>query len=216
MLKEENSSKKVSRRGRPPADQIERRNEALLDAATAVFLESGFAGAKMNAIAKKAGASIETLYTRYPTKAHLFAALIERKASRLASAIGPLSPDLEPRAALTHYALEVIGMMSKPDTRQLHRIVIAESIEVPELGTMFWEVGPGRGFKMVGEYLYEQDRRGILNVPSADRSAGLLLAMLVGGLVLRSTLGLKTVTESQEEQRDWANYVVTNFLRSLN
>ena len=215
MLKEKKSAKTVSRRGRPPADQIERRNEALLDAATAVFLESGFAGAKMNVIAKKAGASIETLYTRYPTKAHLFAALIERKASRLASAIGPLSPDLEPHAALTHYALEVIGMMAKPDTRQLHRIVIAESIEVPELGTMFWEAGPGRGFKMVGAYLHEQDRKGILNVPSADRSAGLLLAMLVGGLVLRSTLGLRTMIESQEEQRDWAAYVVDNFLQTL-
>lgn len=215
MLKVKNKSKDLSRRGRPPADQIERRNEALLDAATEVFFESGFAGAKMNEIAKKAGASMETLYARYATKADLFAALIERKASHLASAIGPLSPDLEPREALTHYALQVIGMMSKADTRQLHRIVIAESIEAPELGAMFWESGPGRGFKMVGAYLDEQNRRGALNIPSAHRSAGLLTAMLVGGLVLRSTLGLKTMIESQQEQRDWATYVVDNFLRSL-
>ena len=215
MLKVKKSSENVSRRGRPPADQVQCRNEALLDAATEVFLESGFAGAKMNVIAKKSGASMETLYVRYPTKSDLFAALIERKASRLASAIGPLSPDREPREVLTHYALEVIGMMAKPDTRKLHRIVIAESIEAPELGAMFWDLGPGRGFKMVATYLNEQNRRGTLHASHAERSAGFLLAMLVGGLVLRSTLGLETMIESQEEQRDWAAYVVDNFLRTL-
>ena len=215
MRKVTKSANNVSRRGRPPADQTEHRNEVLLDAATEVFLSSGFTGAKMKEIARKAGASMKTLYVRHPSKADLFAALIERKASRLASAIGPLSPDSNPREVLTHYALEVVAMMAKPDTRKLHRIVIAESIETPELGAVFWDLGPGRGFKMVEAYLNEQNRRGTLHVPNAERSAGFLLAMLVGGLVLRSTLGLRTMIESEREQRDWATYVVDNFLQTL-
>ena len=215
MAKAKRGTKASARGGRPPADQVEHRREALLDAATQVFLESGFAGAKMSVIAKRAGSSMETLYARHPTKADLFAAIIRRKSSGLLDVIGPLSPEREPREALTSYGMELVAMMTQHDTQQLHRVVIAGSIEAPELGSLFWENGPGRGFQIVRTYLHEQMKRGTLRIDDPDRDSGVLLGMFVGGIVLRSTLGMPTVINTREAQHGWASYVVNAFLKTL-
>lgn len=209
------AGKRASRGGRPPADESEQRKAALLDAATEVFLEAGFSGAKMSTIAKRAGSSMETLYARYLNKAELFTAIIERKASCLFDVIGPLDPASPPRETLTHYGFELITMLTMPDTQKLHRVVIAGSIEAPELGIMFWEAGPGRGFQIVRTYLHAQKVGGTLNVEDPDRAAGMLTGMLVGGIALRSTLGLPTAFQTQEARKKWAAYVVDNFLKTL-
>lgn len=213
MAKVKRAAKVPTRRGRPAANEVESRNARLLDAATEVFLEAGFPGAKMNEIARRAGASMETLYSRYPNKAELFAALIERKSSRLLHAVGSLSPEREPEEALSTYGLELVGMMSKPDTQSLHRLVIAGAIESPELGALFWKAGPGRGFKILRGYLSAQVERGTMVMADVDRATGLLMAMLVGGLALRSTLGLRTFLASRDDQREWVRYVVNGFLQ---
>ena len=209
------SAKQVSRGGRPPADQIESRRTALLDAATAVFLESCFSGATTTAIAKKAGASKETLYALFPNKFQLFAALLARKASGLHEVIGPLDPEREPREELTRYGVGLVSMVALPDTQKLHRLVIAGSIESPELGTMLWEAGPGRGFKILRTYLHEQKLRGILQVDDPDRAARMLMGMFAGELVLRTTLGLRTKIQTREAQFVWATYVVDKFLKTF-
>ena len=207
------AAKPAARRGRRGTEP-EKRTEALLDAATEVFLEAGFSGAKMSAIAKRAGSSMETLYARYSTKAQLFAALIERKTSSLLDALGPLGAELEPREALTTYAVDLLTMMTKPDTQKLHRLVIAGCIQSPELGRMFWEAGPGRGFETVRVYLQEQKSLGKLAVRDAECAAGMLISMLVGGVALRTTLGLATKTRSKEDQLKLAACLVDLFLQS--
>lgn len=93
----------------------------------------------MTTIAKRAGASKETLYARYPNKLQLFAALLERKSSSLREVIASLDPEREPREALTSYGIELVSMMTMADTQKLHRIVIAGSIDSPELGTNLWK-----------------------------------------------------------------------------
>lgn len=207
--------KTVSRRGRPPASEVESRNAELLNAATEVFLEEGFSGAKMNVIAKRAGASMETLYARYPTKNELFAALIERKSSGLLDVIGPMHGDRSPREALTSYAEELVGMMTMPDTQKLHRLVIAGSIGNPELGARFWEAGPGRGFKVLAAYLGQQNARGTLVVRDVPRATGMFMGMMVGGIALRATLGMPTFVQTTEDRKAWAEYVVECFLKTL-
>lgn len=204
-----------SRRGRPAAQEIASRQAKILDAATEVFLGAGFVGARMDFIAKRAGASMETLYSRYPTKSQLFEALIARKASGLFDAVGPLSPDRELREALLRFAVELLAMMMKPDTQELHRLVIAESIAFPELGLSFWKAGPGRGRAVIRKYLEKQRSSGTIAVEDVDRAAEVFLGLLVGGITLRTTLGLRSPAYSRKEQKIWAEYVVDLFLRMI-
>src|SRR4051812_29465612 len=59
--------------------QVERNRGLLLDAARAVFLERGYPGATLDAIAEEAGFSKGVVYSQFAGKADLFLALLERR-----------------------------------------------------------------------------------------------------------------------------------------
>jgi AcrR family transcriptional regulator len=61
----------------------ERRRPLVLDAAFALFLERGYAGTSMEAIAEAAGVTKPVVYACYPSKDELFKALLEREEARV-------------------------------------------------------------------------------------------------------------------------------------
>lgn len=60
-------------------EMVERNREALLGAARRVFLEKGYAGATLEAIAEEAGFSKGVVYSQFEGKADLFLTLLERR-----------------------------------------------------------------------------------------------------------------------------------------
>jgi AcrR family transcriptional regulator len=62
------------------AEQRERTREALLDAGGRVFVERGFAGASVEAIAAEAGYTRGAFYSNFAGKEELFAELLQRRA----------------------------------------------------------------------------------------------------------------------------------------
>ena len=61
------------------AEQVERNHEAVLEAARRVFVERGYAGASLEAIADEAGFSKGVVYSQFGSKPDLFMALLERR-----------------------------------------------------------------------------------------------------------------------------------------
>jgi AcrR family transcriptional regulator len=210
------SRKRKSVRGRPPADEVAARAARLLDVATEVFLEQGFKGASMSEIARRAGASKQTLYARYPSKAALFAALVERKASRLFETIGPLGEGRSVRETLVHCGSSLLDLILSEDARGVHRLVIAECMEFPELAEIFWERGPGRTRAMLTNYLRTQQKLGNIQCGDAEQAVEVLLGLLVSGATLRTWLGLpSTFAKTPAQRKAWANLAVDTFLASL-
>jgi AcrR family transcriptional regulator len=60
-------------------EMVERNREAVLAAARRVFLEKGYSGATLEAIAEEAGFSKGVMYSQFESKADLFLALLERR-----------------------------------------------------------------------------------------------------------------------------------------
>jgi AcrR family transcriptional regulator len=60
--------------------------DRLLDAATALFAETGFSGTSVAAIAKRAGVTTGAIYSNFAGKDELFAAVVERHMKRQADA----------------------------------------------------------------------------------------------------------------------------------
>jgi AcrR family transcriptional regulator len=58
---------------------VERNREAVLHAARRVFLDKGYAGATLEAIAEEAGFSKGVMYSQFESKADLFLTLLERR-----------------------------------------------------------------------------------------------------------------------------------------
>ncbi|GEL19112.1 TetR/AcrR family transcriptional regulator [Pseudonocardia asaccharolytica] len=63
------------------AEQVERNRELVLVAARRIFLERGYGGANLDAIAHEAGFSKGVVYSQFASKADLFLALLERRIS---------------------------------------------------------------------------------------------------------------------------------------
>jgi AcrR family transcriptional regulator len=208
--------KRKSARGRPPAEEAATRAARLLDVATEVFLEQGFKGASMSEIARRAGASKQTLYARYPSKAELFAALIERKASRLFEAIGPLGEGRSLRETLVHCGSELLELILSEDARGVHRLVIAECMEFPELAEIFWERGPGRTRAMLTNYLRAQQKLGNIQCGEPEQAVEVLLALIISATSLRTSLGLEPeAVKTQAQRKSWVSFAVDMFLSAM-
>jgi AcrR family transcriptional regulator len=80
---------------RPRAEHLgpERRRPLVLDAALRLFVERGYGGASMDAIAAAAGVTKPVVYQCYPSKGALFEALLEREEGRLLGAVGEAIPE---------------------------------------------------------------------------------------------------------------------------
>jgi len=82
------TSKSTRPVGRPPdAELQERRSAEILDAATVVFSENGFAAADVQEIANKTGVGKGTVYRYFPSKEELFLAAVDHGMRRLKSAV---------------------------------------------------------------------------------------------------------------------------------
>lgn len=63
--------------------------------------------------------------------------------------------------------------------QQLRRLVIAEAVRFPELGTLYWERGFLRVLASVASCLHVLDERELLAVPDPDLAAQHLTGMLL-------------------------------------
>jgi AcrR family transcriptional regulator len=66
-------------------EQVERNRELLLAAARRVFLQRGYSGASLEAVAEEAGFSKGVVYSQFGSKADLFLALLEVRISERAA-----------------------------------------------------------------------------------------------------------------------------------
>ena len=82
--------------GRPPDTGLkERRREEILDAATTVFAEQGFAVADVQEIADKAGVGKGTVYRYFPSKEELFLAAVDHGMRSLNQAVDAATMDAD-------------------------------------------------------------------------------------------------------------------------
>src|SRR5437868_2848603 len=134
----------INRRpGRPTHAESQRLEEQLREAAVATFLEHGYDGASMEAIARAAGITKQTLYSRYPDKRAIFADVIPWAMSRHERheiADGTNGDDLA--GVLTAIAREGLSRSTDPQIVRLQRIAMNESARFPEFAisaeTMTW------------------------------------------------------------------------------
>jgi AcrR family transcriptional regulator len=82
----------TKRRGRAAHLGPERRRPLVLDAALGLFVERGYEGTSMEAVAEAAGVTKPVVYACYPGKAELFEALLRREEERVLNAIAGALP----------------------------------------------------------------------------------------------------------------------------
>lgn len=169
------------------AGQIdETKTEAILDAALELFAERGVS-TSMDAIARKAGVSRQTLYNRFPSKVDIGRALAERRSDAISA---PLRSGGDPQAVLTAMGTSLLQKICSPDGNGSMRGVALMSPTAPELARAVYDAGPAQGLRRLTDWLAEQDRLGTLSVPEPALAAEMFVGMVLGHGHLRSVLGV--------------------------
>ncbi len=169
--------------GRPKRGTEAARVDALINAATRVFLRDGYGLASIDKVAGEAGVSTRTIYERFKNKADLLAAVIRRLVDRMATVVAGADLDgLEPRAALMLIARNLLESARDPDFGALFRIVATEAHRFPELAARKRENDKRCLDTAVADYLRREITRGTLVLADPDKAAALFLQMVFSEL----------------------------------
>ncbi|QNQ08218.1 TetR/AcrR family transcriptional regulator [Sphingomonas alpina] len=130
------------------------RRQAFVDAARDAFFADGYGQTAMSAIASAVGGSKTTLWSYFPSKQDLFAAVVDDIVDQYSSVwmieLDPAGP-IEP--TLRRFATAMMATILSESIVALHRVVMGEAQRFPELGAMFYERGPQRGRARLATYI---------------------------------------------------------------
>ena len=202
---------KAARSGAP--SRREKRRQAILDAARAIFLEQGYGATSLNDIVSVSGGSLATLYDLFGGKAGLFQEMIEQECENFFGALRAEDLDEQPlRKALRVVARQFFDGVIQQPKMSLLRVVVAEAPQFPEVGATFYRAGPERGRKMVSGYLEKQSQHGFLEIDDSERAADVFIALVLGEYQMKVLCG-EDIKLVPEEVDRYINYALDVFLK---
>lgn len=167
----------------------ERKRRAVLDAATDIFLQNGYAGTSMDEIAAQAAVSKQTVYKQFASKEALFVTIITRMTSAAGDEVQREIADLggkdDVEARLLAYAERQLIVVLTPRLMQLRRLIIAEANRFPELGATLDRGGPQRAVAGLTTAFTRWADRGLLAIDDPRIAASQFNWLVMGDPVNR-------------------------------
>ncbi len=158
----------------PAAD----RRRAILDAAREVFFRKGYAATSLDDVIRLGGGSRRSIYTEFGSKRGLFNALLAEASSAVYGLLDSL--DARPMAmeAMLNRAGTLIleGLFS--EEWNFMRIVLVESMSVPELAVVYHENGPVKVEQKVARLMEGAVDRDALGIADCAEATGIFIGML--------------------------------------
>ncbi len=174
-----------------------------------VFLEDGFA-ASMDRIAKLADVSKQTLYSHFESKEGLYRAMSERLRWSMQDQIDPAKP--------VAYNLEVFGIAFRrkimaPATVAMHRQLVSQALQFPELAALHDEHGPMRSIRLLGGAIAAAMDRGEIRRDDPMIAAEQFIGLCQGLMRHRLLFGTG-VTPTEAENEEAVRRAMDVFLRA--
>lgn len=179
------------------------RRQTFVAAARDAFFSKGYGGASMSSIAAKVGGSKTTLWTYFPSKEALFAAVVDDLVERHGRALEvPLPPDSAPADSLRRIGRALLETLHARPIIDLHRLTIGEAGRFPALARLFHERAPARGKARLRDYVSAAMERGQLRQGDPAEASRLFVGMLQAGSVQLHLFGLTGTPHKAELERE--------------
>lgn len=186
-------------KGEDPTPAEDSRRDTILRLAKRRFMTEGYAGARMEPIAREAGVSTATLYGYFPGKAELFSAVIDDASRDFARQMDQVRiTGADAHQQLTAFARAYAQFMGDPFVRAVFRLVMAESQRFQNVAQGFFERGRADFGGVLIAALKTLCDRGELKIDQPSWAAGQLMGMIehpafcvplfVGDVALRRSL----------------------------
>jgi AcrR family transcriptional regulator len=170
--------------------RAEDRPREICSAALEVFAEKGFAAARLDEIARRAGVSKGTLYLYFKDKEELFRAVVR----------DTIAPNVEMlRAALIQTGLpfaelirlfvpKFVEVTERVPVGAVAKMVISESRNFPELAKVWYDEVVSKGIGTVTALIEMAQAKGEVRAGNARLHAFTLMGPLMMGVIYRETL----------------------------
>lgn len=188
------------------------KTEAILDAAVEVIGERGLA-APMEAIARRAGVSKQTVYNHYGSKAELMRALMSRRVEAITASLREPGAIDNPTEALEAYARSVLETVITTKSYSMMRVIMLGSGEMPDVAKEVFEAGPLSARRQLAAFLKTETELGRMKVENFDQAAEFFSGMVMGHSQLRSLLRLPS-DKTPDEYGRLAREAAVRFMRA--
>jgi len=152
-----------------PAEETgnsDKKRKAILEAATSVFLKSGYLGSSMDEIAMLAQVSKQTVYKQFSSKESLFVEIVTSMTDTASATVHNDVPELKDSGEIADYlqlyAFRQLSVVLTPPLMQLRRLVIGEVSRFPELARVLYERGPQRAIASIAKVIEHLAARDLL------------------------------------------------------
>lgn len=168
----------------------EERPEQICAAALEVFAERGFAAAKVDEIARRAGVSKGTLYLYFADKAELFRAVVRSAVSPNVDAIreAVVGSDMPFVELYPMLLARVATMTTHVPVGAVAKMVIGESRNFPELATVWHDEVVAKGLAAITALVERAQQRGEIEPGDARLYVFSMVAPILMGVLWREIL----------------------------
>lgn len=202
------------RAGRPTREEAKQLDETVRECALRLFLERGYDGTSMDAIASEAGTTKASLYARFASKEAIFSAVLAWATRQSDGPVqDPPAPDLDDlEGALTAIAHAARRRALDPSIVRLGQVAIAHASRFPEIARRASGDGISPRRELVVELLKRHAARGEIVADEPEILAEHFLSMVAGAPARLASFGV--VRDADEEERH-TRVAVQLFLRAL-
>lgn len=190
------------------------RRKAFVDAARGLFFANGYAGTTMSSIASNVGGSKTTLWTYFPSKEELFAAVVDDIISQHGHALTIDLPLDEPVPdVLRRFGSVLMTKLTATPLLSLYRLVVGEAERFPHLAETFYDRGPRRGKARAADWVAEKMVRGEIRMGDPMRAVQQFAGLCQSGLYQFAILGMAEARDFSRLQ-DEIDAAVDTFCRA--
>jgi AcrR family transcriptional regulator len=200
-------------RGRLRLQDAQALEAQLVLAARDAFMADGYGATSMAALARGAGISKTTLYAKFPTKAALFRAIIDRQLAEAYGAVDAAvgeAPDNSLASYLRHLAVQTVLHALQPENLALNRLIDWEATRFPELAEVA-QLRARMGIEHIAGYIRDFAVRD--EIPCCDaEGAAELFNFTIRGLYYEIRVGVRSA--AADEVRARIDRIVEAFIAS--
>jgi TetR/AcrR family transcriptional repressor of mexJK operon len=197
-----NSETLVRGPGRPK-DQGKR--AAIVAAANTLFLDRGYGGVTMEAVAAAAGVSKMTVYGHFHDKAALFRAVVRVISNQMVATLSGLDDAGETRdleSMLVDFGTALLGLILSPRILAMSHVLMGMLMKDRAMAESFYEAGPSHTRASLARFLEQAAARGQVAFDSAEAAADDLISLWESDIPKRIALNVvPTLTDAQIEAR---------------
>ncbi len=196
----------------------DRKRQAIMAAATSLFLSHGYDGTSMDDVASLAEVSKPTVYKHFADKEGLFFAIILATTDRMDElvrlVVDALARTENLEQDLTRFAQRFLSALMQPEVLRLRRLVIANAERFPDMGRAWYQSGVERALGTLAGQFRRLHEQGSLQLEDAQLAADHFVGLLLWIPVNRVMFSGDAAASSEAELDDYAGAAVRAFLRA--